>query len=330
MKSLILSVWIIKEGLKLDENISFEVDGTTKMLISKINSVHPTVELRLEKTVTINEYQKGLLGKYVYDLRGYLKRYLQAYSAKNGLEYGLSISDEDISNNEIELYEQFREDCEKSGLEPLLKPTGISATAVHDNISGEKLLALGAKMPTDESIVTLVLDWYNVGLVQRFSLNKFMHFFIPLELLATDYISNQKMSWRKEHSDEYRKLKEVTDAILKSVDEGKWTALTSTLSDLPLSTKIERYLKAIFSESEINGFWDNNTYVTFNAKHTWKLYSQMNKISANKSKTDLFNVTRKLIKVRNDIVHYGLRDIENEDIYLIEGILRAIIRKSLS
>ena len=327
MSNKILRVWIEKEAVILDKNSNFKIDKHSNGYIKKVSSVFQTIQVGVERKVSLKEYQEGYIGKYTNENKVWLQRFLQQYSITNNLT--LVINPLNFNTNEEDLYKEFREFCEKNKLEPLLKPTGGSVYTVYDKFNSvdiENPLRYNFQI---DKYLTSTIDWYNAGLLQTKMSNQFLHYFIPLEILTAKFITDSGTTWKDENKEEYKIITDFLKRILKNDGSNKLSGLISFLSELSFVEKIKRYFKSIFSEGEIVEFWLDDIDVTFNGKRPWKQYRLISQQGTNKESANLFNVLRDLYQKRNDIVHKGIENVSSEDIFVIENILRRVLKKEI-
>ncbi len=235
----------------------------------------------------------------------------------------------DFKTNEEDLHIEFRQFCKENKLEPLLKPTGGSVHVVYDEFNSidiENSLKYNSNI--DEYLISAI-DWYNAGLLQTKASNQFLHYFIPLEILTARFITGSGTSWKDENKEEYKTIATFLKKTLKNIDSNKLSSLILFLSDLSFIEKIKRYFKSLFTEEEIIGFWQDDKDITFNGKWHWKQYRLMSQYKENKKRVGVFNVLKNLYHKRNDVVHKGIENISSEDIFIIENILRRVLKKEI-
>lgn len=327
MSNKILKVWIEKEGVILDKSINFKISKNSSGYVKIVDSVSQTTQIGIETEVSLKEYQEGYIGKYANENKTWLQRFIQQYAITHNLT--LVINPLDFRTNAEDLYKEFQEFCVKNKLETLLKPTGGSAYMVYDEFNYADIEnSLKYNSHIDESL-TSAIDWYNVGLLQTKTSNQFLHYFIPLEILTAKFITDSGTTWKDENKEEYKMITDFLKGILKNDSSNKLSGLISFLSELSFVEKIKRYFKSIFSEGEIVKFWLDDTDVTFNGKRPWKQYRLISQQGVNKEGVDLFNVLKDLYQKRNDIVHKGIENVSSEDIFVIENILRRVLKKEI-
>ena len=110
----------------------------------------------------------------------------------------------------------------------------------------------------------------------------------------------------------------------------KLASLESFLPRFAFMEQAERYFTSLFTKEEIDGFWEDDGDITFNGKHQWKQYNLMSQQEEGKERVSLFRVLKRLYDIRNDIVHNGLREVASEDIFILENILRRVLKKELT
>lgn len=321
----VLRVWIEKQGYSIDKDINFDANLQVKATIKKVNKPYETIGFSLERVITLEEYQSGFIGKYCRELKDLLIHLLQEYAIKHGLEF--VIDSKEIHTNEEELYKLFSSYCEKHKVKNLEKPSGGSAVFVFEKMEAKKMVNLSGRQPAD-STITSSIDWYNTGKLQQHSTNAFLHFFIPLELLSQRFVS--KTSWKKENDTKYERIilflrKELKDK--KFIH--KLTSLESFLPRFAFMEQLERYFTNLFTKEEIDGFWESDSDITFNGKHSWKQHKLMSHQEGDK-RVLLSDELRRLYNIRNNIVHNGLREVSSEDIFILENILRRVLKKELT
>lgn len=322
----VLRVWIEKEGYSVDEDTTFGVNSQIKAVIKKLNKPYETIEFSLERVVALKEYQNGFIGKYCNELRDLLIRFLQEYAIKHGLDF--VIEPKEIYSNEEELYKLFHSYCEKHNFKKLEKPSGGSVQFVFEEMEAQKLIGLSKQQPSDSTIISAI-DWYNTGKLQQHSTNTFLHFFIPLELLSQRFVS--KTSWKKENKEKYEEIIRFLRNKLEDRNfEYKLASLESFLPRFAFMEQVERYFVNLFTKDGIDGFWEDNSDITFNGKHLWKQYKLMSQQKGGKERVKLFKVLRRLYDIRNDIVHKGCKRVASEDIFILENILRRVLKKELA
>jgi len=320
-----LKVWLEKQGYSVDKDISFDVNPHVKATIKKLDKPYETIELGLERVIALEEYQGGFIGKFCRELKDLLAHFLQEYGIKHGLEF--AIDPKEIHSNEEELYKVFRSYCDKHKLRNLEKPSSGSVLFVFKELEAQKLLDLSDKQPSDAIIISAI-DWYNAGKLQRHSTNTFLHFFIPLELLSQKSVS--ETSWKKENEEKHKLIISFLRSELKGEEfRHKLQSLESSLPRFAFMEQIERYFSSLFSKEEIDGFWEDDSDITFNGKHAWKQYRLMSQQKRGGKRANLFSVLKRLYNIRNDIVHKGLREVASEDIFIVENILRRVLKKEL-
>lgn len=323
----ILKVWIKKQGYPIDEDTTFNIKPNIKSTIKNIDGHYKTIEFRLERNISLEEYQGGFIGKYCRELKDSLAHFLQEYVLRHGLE--IVIDPKEVYSNEEELYKEFSLYCDEHKLKDLPKPSGGSAYFVFEDLESRKVDDLSKRGLTTNPDTSAAIDWYNTGKLQQHSTNTFLHFFIPLELLSQRFVN--KTSWKKENEAKYM---EITNFLRsKLAGEGfkhKLASLESSLPRFAFMEQIEKYFSDLFTTDEIDHFWEDDTDVTFNGKHQWNIYRQMSHQERTKERVNLFRVMKRLYDIRNNIVHNGLRDVASEDIFLIENILRRVLKKELT
>lgn len=327
MSNKILRVWIEKEAVILDKDSNFKIDKHSNGYIKTVNSVFQTIQVGVERKVSLKEYQESYIEKYTNENKVWLQRFLQQYSITNNLT--LVINPLDFNTNEEDLYKEFREFCEKNKLEPLLKPTGGSVHTVYDKFNSldiENSLKYNSQI---DKYLTSTIDWYNAGLLQTKTSNQFLHYFIPLEILTARFITGSGTSWKDENKEKYKTIVTFLKKTLRNNNSNKLSSLISFLSDLSFIEKIKRYFKFLFTEEEIIGFWQDDKDITFNGKWHWKQYRLMSQYKENKKRVGVFNVLKNLYHKRNDVVHKGIDNISSEDIFVIENILRRVLKKEI-
>lgn len=324
MKKL-LKVWVNKQGFSIDKNTAFRIDQNTNGTIKSIEGPYQTIEFLLEKEISLKEYQSGFIGKYKNELTPYLLRFLQSYGIKNGLT--IVIDPAEIRSNETELYELFRSHCIDNHLEPLLKPTGGSVEFVYEEILSADVIDLTKQSFASDPYLISAIDWYNTGLIQTHSTNEFLHFFIPLEILAGRFITEAKTNWKKENPEDYKGIKYFLEKALEHKDEDMLQRLMNDLSRFSFPKQLEQYFKFLFSEQELTNFWQDDTDITFNGKHQWKTYRLMSKQAITKDSVHVLSVMKNMYLIRNNIVHKGLQNVSFEEIVVLENILRRVIKR---
>lgn len=322
----VLKVWIEKQGYSIDKDTTFNANSQVKATIKKVDKLYETIEFSLERVITLEEYQSGFIGKYCRELKDLLTHLLQEYAIKHGLEF--VIDPKEIHTNEEGLYKLFSSYCEKHKVKNLEKPSGGSALFVFEEMKAKKLVDLSVGQPSDPTIISAI-DWYNTGKLQQHSTNTFLHFFIPLELLSQRFVS--KTSWKKENEEKYKRVL----LLLRSELEGeefnhKLASLESFLPRFAFMEQIERYFSNLFTKEEVGGFWEDDSDITFNGKHPWKQYKLMSYEKGGKERVNLFKILKHLYDIRNNIVHNGLREVASEDIFILENILRRVLKKELT
>ncbi len=320
-----LKVWIEKQGFSIDKDIAFTIDKSTNGTIKNTDNPYKTIEFLLEKEISVKEYQSGFIGKYKNELASYLLRFLQSYGIKNGLT--IVIDPSEVQSNETELYEIFRSYCTDNHLDPLLKPTGGSVEFVYEELHSTDVVDLAKQNFTSDPYLISAIDWYNTGLIQTHSTNKFLHFFIPLEILAGRFITEVKTNWKKENPEAYKGIKYFLEKALESKDEDMLQRLMNDLSRFSFPKQLERYFNFLFSEQELVNFWEDDSDITFNGKHQWKTYRLMSKQTTTKDKVHVLSIMKKMYLIRNNIVHKGLQNVSFEEIVVLENILRRVIKK---
>lgn len=322
----VLRVWIEKQGYSVDEDTTFDATPQVKATIKKVSKPYETIEFSLERAIALEEYQNGFIGKYCGELEDLLTRFLQNYAINHGLEF--VIDPREIHNNEEELYRLFSSYCEEHNLKNLEKPSGGSALFVFEEMKAQKLVDLSNRQPSDFTIISAI-DWYNTGKLQQHSTNTFLHFFIPLELLSQKFVS--KTSWKKENEEKYKRVTLLLRSELKGEEfNHKLASLESFLPRFAFMEQIERYFSNLFTKEEIGGFWEDDSDITFNGKHPWKQYKLMSYEKGGKERVNLFKILKHLYDIRNNIVHNGLREVAPEDIFILENILRRVLKKELT
>jgi len=323
-----LRVWIEKEGIILDKNSQFKISENSVGYLKVIDSPSHAIQIGIRTIVSIKEYQDGYIGKYVNENKMWLQRFMQQFAVSHNLT--LVINPLDFRSNEEDLYEIYRRFCIKNKLESLLKPTGGIAYTIYDEFHSTDIIESLKQNPYIDEYLTSAIDWYNAGLLQTKTSNHFLHYFIPLEILTARFITNSGSTWKEENKDEYGKISDFLKKALKNDRSNKLSGLISFLSELSFVEKIKRYFKSLFTENEIIGFWLDDTDITFNGRTPWKRYRLISQQGINKEKADLFNVLKDLYQKRNDIVHKGVENISSEDIFVIENILRRVLKKEIS
>lgn len=323
----VLRVYIEKEGYTVDENTTFGATSQVRAVIKKLNKPYETIEFSLERVIVLNEYQNGFIGKYCNELKDSLIHLLQEYAIKHGLEF--VIDPKEIHSNEEELYKLFSSYCEKHKVKNLEKPSGGSVQFVFERMEAQKLIDLSKQQPSSStSTIISAIDWYNTGKLQQHSTNTFLHFFIPLELLSQKFVS--KTNWKKENKEKYKELMTFLRNKLKDKKfKHKLASLESFLPHFAFMEQVERYFTSLFTKEEIDGFWEDDSDITFNGKHSWKQYKLMSQQKGGKKRVNLFKVLRRLYDIRNDIVHKGSKSVASEDIFILENILRRVLKKQL-
>lgn len=321
-----LRVWFEKEGYTVDKDITFDVNTQVIATVKKLNKPYDTVELSLERAITLDEYQNGFIGKYCGELKDLLAHFLQEYAILNSLEF--VVDPKEIRTNEEELYELFSSYCEKNKLKSLEKPSGGSAYFITEEMKAQELVNLSNQQLSDPVIIS-ALEWYNTGKLQQHSTNTFLHFFIPLELLSQKFIG--KTNWKEKNKEKYDKIVSfLGDELKEKKFEHKLASLKFSLSRFAFMEQIKRYFTSIFTKEEIDSFWEDDSDITFNGKHQWKQYKLMSQQTDGKERVNLFKIFRRLYDIRNGIVHKGLREVASEDIFVLENILRRVLRKELA
>ena len=320
-----LKVWIEKQGFSIDKEITFTLDESTKGTIKSTADPYETIEFLLEKEISLKEYQSGFIGKYKNELTAYLLRFLQAYGINNGLTIVMDPSE--VQSNETELYEIFHSYCTDNHLDTLLKPTGGSVEFVYEKLHSTDVVKLAKQNFSSDSYLVSAIDWYNTGLIQTHSTNKFLHFFIPLEILTGRFITEAKMNWKKENPEDYKGIKYFLEKALAGKDTDMFQCLMNDLSRFSFRKKLVKYFNLLFSEQELINFWEDDSDITFNGKHQWKTYRLMSKQAATKEKVHVLSIMKEMYQIRNHIVHEGLRNVSFEDIVVLENILRRTIKK---
>lgn len=323
----ILKVWIERGGVLLDKDSNFRINSHTSGYIKIINSTSKSIRVGVDKMVSLEEYQKGYIGKYRNELKTWIRRFLQQYSITNNQIF--VIDPLSFRTNEENLYKEFEEFCNKNKLEPLLKPGGISTTIIYDELNSVNIEDSLKYNDRIDEYVTSAIDWYSAGLLQTKTTNQFLHYFIPLEILAGRFITDSGRNWKSENKKEHKTIEVFLKRVLEKKDPNKLSGLILTLSELSFIDKIKRYFKSIFTDEEIKNFWQDDTDITFNGKWIWKQYRLMSQYKRNKDRVDLFNVLKNLHQKRNDIVHRGVENVTSEDIFIIENILRRVLRKEI-
>lgn len=323
----ILEVWIEKQGYPIDKDTTFNVDPDIRGTIKNIDGSYKTIEFRLERNISLEEYQNGFIGKYCRELKDSLVHFLQEYVLRHGLE--IVIDPKEIYSNEEELYKEFSLYCGEHKLKDLPKPSGGSAYFIFKDLEFRKVDDLSKRGLTTNPDTSSAIDWYNTGKLQQHSTNIFLHFFIPLELLSQRFVN--KTSWKKENKKKYTEIinflrKILTDESFKH----KLASLESSLPRFAFMEQVEKYFSNLFTKEEIDRFWEDDTDITFNGKHPWKIYRLMSYQERTKEKVNLFIVIKRLYDIRNNIVHNGLRDVASEDIFVMENILRRVLKKELT
>jgi len=322
----VLRVWIEKQGYSVDKGTTFNANPQVKATIKKVGKPYETIEFSLERVIALEEYQNGFIGKYCGELKDLLAHFLQEYAIKHGLEF--VIDPKEIHNNEEELYRLFSSYCEKHELKNLEKPSGGSVLFVFEKMEAQKLVDLSNQQPSDNTIISAI-DWYNTGKLQQHSTNTFLHFFIPLELLSQKFVG--KNSWKKENEVRYERVIILLGSELEGEElKYKLDNLKFSLARFAFMEQIERYFTNLFTEEEVDNFWEDDGDITFNGKHTWKQYKLMSRQKGGKERVNLFKVLKRLYDIRNDIVHNGLKEVASEDIFMLENILRRVLKKELS
>lgn len=327
MSNKILKIWIKKEGVVLDKSTKFKISENSSGYVKIVDSVSQTIQIGIETEVSLKDYQESYIGKYANENKTWLQRFIQQYAIIHNLT--LVINPLDFRTNEEDLYKEFREFCVKNKLKTLLKPTGGSTYMVYDEFNSADIKnSLKYNSHIDE-LLTSAIDWYNVGLLQTKTSNQFLHYFIPLEILTAKFITDSGTTWKGENKEEYKIIIYFLKEILKNDGSNKLSGLISFLSELSFVEKIKRYFKSIFSEGEIVEFWLDDTDITFNGKRPWKQYRLVSRQGVNKTSADLFSVLKDLYQKRNDIVHKGIENVSSEDIFVIENILRRVLKKEI-
>lgn len=321
----VLRVWIEKQGYSIDEDTTFDANPQVKATIKKVSKPYETIEFSLERVISLEEYQNGFIGKYCRELKDLLTHLLQEYAIKNSLEF--VIDPKEIHNNEEELYKLFSSYCEKYKVKNLEKPSDGSALFVFEEMKAKKLVDLSGRQSSDPTIISAI-DWYNTGKLQQHSTNTFLHFFIPLELLSQKFVS--KTSWKKEKEEKYKRVILLLRDELKGEEfKHKLASLESFLPRFAFMEQLERHFTNLFTKEEIDGFWEDDGDITFNGKHSWKQYKLMSHQKGGK-RVLLFDELKRLYDIRNNIVHNGLREVASEDIFILENILRRVLKKELT
>lgn len=324
----VLKVWIERIGVILDKDSDFKIDSRTFGYIKTINSISKTVEVGVNKVVSLEEYQEGYVGKYTKELKTWITRFLQKYSITNNQIF--VIDPLNFITNEEDLCKEFDEYCNKNGLKPLLKPSGMSTSIIYDELNSANIEHTIKHADRIDEYITSAIDWYSAGLLQNKATNQFLHYFIPFEILAGKFITASGTSWKNENKKEYKIIVNFLKNILEKKDPNKLSGVILNLSELSFIDKIRRYFKSIFTDEEINNFWQDDTDITFNGKWIWKQYRLMSQYKRNKDRVDPFNVLKNLYQKRNDIVHRGIENVSSEDIFLMENILRRILKKEIN
>lgn len=322
-----LQVWVKKQGYPIDEDTTFNIKPNIKGIIKNIDGPYKTIEFRIERSISLEEYQDGFIGKYCRELKDSLIHFLQEYVLRHGLE--IVMDPKEIYSNEEELYKEFSAYCDEHKLKNLPKPSGGSAYFVFEDLESGKIDDLSKRGLTTNPDTFSAIDWYNTGKLQQHSTNTFLHFFIPLELLSQRFVN--KTSWKKENEVKYVEIIEFLRS--KLAGEGfkhKLASLESVLPSFAFMEQIEKYFSDLFTTDEIDHFWEDDADITFNGKHQWNIYRQMSHQERTKEKVNLLRVIKRLYDIRNNIVHNGLRDVTSEDIFLLENILRRVLKKELT
>jgi hypothetical protein len=321
----VLRVWTEREGYSVDENTTFEVASQVKAVIKKLDKPYEAIKFSLERIITLKEYQNGFIDKYRSELKDLLTRFLQMYAIKNELE--LVIGSDEIHSNEQELSKLFGSYCEKHKFRNLEKPSASVAPSVLKKMEAQKLVNLSKQQSLDFTIISAI-DWYNTGKIQRHSTNTFLHFFIPLELLSQKFVSGT--SWKKENKEKYEEIISFLNNKLKDKKfKHKLVGLESFLPRFVFREQVERYFTSLFTKEELDGFWEDDSDVTFNGKHAWKQYKLISRQKGGREKVKPFRVLKHLYDIRNDIVHNGLKRVASKDIFILENILRRVLKKEL-
>lgn len=326
----VLIIRLIKEGFSINQDTRFKIDKNTSCLIrNSTNSSFKTIEINVERTVTIKEYLDGRIGTYKDEIIDWVRRYLQTYSILNANGMTIITNSTEFQSNYTELSDKFRILREKKNLPALLKPTGGVVEAVYKKMQSSKIISSAKDSSKINPEIRLAIDWYNTGLVQLESISQFLHYFIPLEIFVWEYIKKSRMSWKKDNLIKYKEIKSFINRTLNDrVFEKKKSTLFTRLPDYPFIEALEKYFRSIFSNQEIRGFWGKSSDITENGKWIWSQYAKILKFGR-KENADLFNVIGRLNTVRNDIVHNGRKEVPSEDIFLMENILRRVIKKEL-
>jgi len=323
----LLKVWVEKQGYHIDEDTHISLNAQTKGTVRNIDSLYETIEFRLERKVFLKEYQDSFIGKYCEELKDSLVRFLQEYELRHGLK--IVIDPKEIYSNEDELNREFSYYCDKHKLENLLKPSGGSTYFVFEDLESKKIDDLSKIGLTTDQTISSAIVWYNTGKLQQHSTNTFLHFFIPLELLSQKFVI--KTSWKKENKDKYEEIINFLRKTLVGKNfKHKLDSLESAIPRFAFMEQVEKYLSKLFTKLERDLFWEDDTDVTFNGRHIWKIYRQMSHQPRTKEKVNLFRVIKRLYDIRNNIVHNGLREVASEDIFLIENILHRVLKKELN
>ncbi len=324
-----LKVWLEKEGFSLNKRLVIGLNEKSQLSVFNTDRAPNVVRFELVKNVTLEDYKRGFIGKFEKELKDTLIRTVQLCAIKSGVK--IPVKDQEVMSNEPSLYPEFRAYCEKKGIEPLEKPTISSVVCEEVGIENTKLATVFGVLNEGEinEDLLLVLDWFSLGQIQRHSISSFLHYFIPFELLVGQFVKSQKLSWRNDHKKLSNKLEDSLREKLEGEFPEKYKALKTTLKKYSFMKGLKKYLESIFTTEEFDSFWKRNSDITGNAKRIWKKYSLMVQSRESEAKEFLLKKMRGLYKKRNKIVHDGERQISAEEIWLIENILRRIIKKEL-
>jgi len=330
MSKRALVIKLTKEGFRIDKDTRFKIDNSTTCFIknSTISSFE-TIEINVERIVTVREYLDGRIGKYKNEIIEWVRGYLQRYAILDGKGMTITAKPDEFHANDTELCDEFKILCEKENLSTLLKPAGGVVEFVYKNVQSKKVISFAKDRRRINAEIYLAIDWYKTGLSQSGSISQFLHYFIPLEIFVWRFIKDSKVSWRKDHSKKYNAVYNCIKKHLNEEEfEKKKSTLLTRLTEYPFVEALEKYFLSIFSQKEIRRFWQDNSDITENGRWIWGQYAKILKFGIPKN-ADLFNVIGKLNKIRNDIVHEGRQEVPSEDIFLMENILRRVIRKEL-
>lgn len=323
-----LVVWVDKQGLSIDKEVNFNFsDKSMSCAIKPLSTQFQTVRIEISKSISVKEYREGYIGKYKNELVDNAMRYIQIYALLNNIT--VVIKPSEFQSNEEEVYRNFELFCKHNQLDTLLKPSGVSTSFVYQNFQSSEVLPSISLVPNLPHYLFQVIDWYNTGLIQTQSANQFLHYFIPLEILTGRFIKKANASWKKEHREKHDEIYKLLNNILGKYDEKKFNSLQKYLSEYDFIEKLKKYFEDIFSTEERDKFWFDDSDVTENGKYPWGQYRKISQYGIKKEDADLFNVLRNLYKLRNSIVHEGRSEVRSEDIFVIENILRRVIKKEL-